>query len=710
MRTYHLIQDTAEFMTRKNVIRLLLINESDNEAERIISLFRNAGRVARAKRAQSAEELFTMLEQGHWDLLIANDKHPEIVVDQCLELLNSHDTANIPAIVIRDGDAGSALDAGASDVVASNDDKRLVFSALRELRSFDDRKQLASTREKLSDALDRCNLLMAESQEALAYLADGMLISTNTLFCNRFGYLEPEDLDCTPVIDLIAPSDKDRFKQLLKTLADGSGDDSDFHFTGQAQDGTTFLATMQLSNAVFDDEPCVQLTIEEHLLPTLTEKTDAASSIDSEPPSLPAAMHPSDEELSTLLSSLMGQAADSNHCSTLAFISIDGLHPIRDRVGFSQSQLVLSNLSGFIREQLSDSVYCGHYCDDGFIAIFQDGDANSAKQAAEQLCSAIEEHIIETNGQSIQCTASIGLAAIDGQQSNHPTQLIDNAYAACALVEDRGGCGVEQFVAKKEIKTLGDAASDEELDHFLEQALESGQFSLSYQPVVSLRGTSGEHYEVRTAMTTDDGITLETSQFSDNVQFSGVNTRLDRWIILEASKTLSAQIEQRQDARLFVNLSADALQDESLIAWLGVAIKAGGIPPSAMIFQFSAADIADYLKPAIGFSASIHKLGCKISITGFGQSNDPFKILNHIKADFAKISDSFTAQLQTGGDVQVLKAMVSSISENNIQAIISGVENAAALAQLWQIGVDYIQGSYLAGPSPAMDYEFTDIA
>ena len=50
-------------MAKKSTIKLLLINESENESERLISLFRDAGRVARATRAQSAEELFFMLEQ-----------------------------------------------------------------------------------------------------------------------------------------------------------------------------------------------------------------------------------------------------------------------------------------------------------------------------------------------------------------------------------------------------------------------------------------------------------------------------------------------------------------------------------------------------------------------------------------------------------------------------------------------------------------------
>ena len=335
---------------------------------------------------------------------------------------------------------------------------------------------------------------------------------------------------------------------------------------------------------------------------------------------------------------------------------------------------------------------------------------DSILKLMEQLCADIEKHIIEVDGQSIQCTASIGLVVISSKQCPNSAKLIDSAFSACEIIRQDGGSGVMQFIIKKEKQSLGNAASDQELDQFLEEALSDEQFSLSYQPIVSLRGTSGEYYEVRTTMIDDDGGTLDTSQFSDNVRFSTINTRLDRWVILAATEKLALQIEQEQDVRLFINLSASSLQDESLIPWLDVVIKDGGVPSAALIFQFSASDISDYLKPAINFLAFARKLGCKISIAEFGQATDPFKVLKHIQADYAKISESFTEQLQPGGDAQILKAMVSSIGENNIQAVIGDVKNAVTLAKLWQLGVDYIQGSYLAEPSSTMDYEFTDIA
>ncbi len=53
----------------KKTIRLLLLEDSQNEAERLVSLFRNAGRATRVQRLTSAEDLQSTLQQT-WDLLI----------------------------------------------------------------------------------------------------------------------------------------------------------------------------------------------------------------------------------------------------------------------------------------------------------------------------------------------------------------------------------------------------------------------------------------------------------------------------------------------------------------------------------------------------------------------------------------------------------------------------------------------------------------
>jgi multidomain signaling protein FimX len=693
-------------MTRKSTIKLLLINESDNEGERLISLFRNAGRVARAHRASSAEDLHKNLETQSWDLLIANDKHPEIAIDQCLEQLNKT-SANIPVIVIRDEDAQSALDAGADDVVASQDDQRLVHAAFRALRCLEQRRELQLLQEKLADAEQRSAQLMDQSQDSIAYVSDGMLVNSNKLFCQRFGYDNLEDLDCAPIIDLIANDNHGQFKELLKSqLTSGEGS-TDFNFTGLMQAGDSFSATMQLSNAVFDDEDCIQLSIRDQATPA----SSSAVSQDIDPAT---GLYSYDYFRSQLESYTKQSASGAKPCALL-FIGIDKFTSFRSRFGIIHNRNVVLDIAHFIQQQTTDNSWLSQVCDDSFTLLLPDTSAAQAETYAKELCKSLEQHIIEIDGQSTQCTASIGIVILDGQIQEPADKLIDHAFNSCEQLRqqannDGAGNDAAIYVPTRVRKSLGDASDDKDLDSFLEEALEDGQFTLTFQPIVSLRGTSGDHYEVQTKMANADGEYIHADDFLGSLQFKQVNTRLDRWIIIEATKQLATRLETYKDTCLLINLTPNALQDESLIPWLNVALKAGGIPAAALTFQFRESDISHCLKPAKVFASAVKSIGCRISITGFGQIDDPVKALKHVQADFAKIDSKFTSDLQNTGDNQIVKALVSSINENEAQTIISGVANAAALAMLWQLGVDYIQGDYMAAASAQMDYEFTDIA
>ncbi len=54
---------------QKKTIRLLILEDSQNEAERLVSLFRNAGQATRVHRLTSSDDLAEALQQT-WDLLI----------------------------------------------------------------------------------------------------------------------------------------------------------------------------------------------------------------------------------------------------------------------------------------------------------------------------------------------------------------------------------------------------------------------------------------------------------------------------------------------------------------------------------------------------------------------------------------------------------------------------------------------------------------
>jgi len=698
-------------MGRKSTIKLLVINESDNEAERLVSLFRNAGRVARSNRPKSVEELHAALDEKNdepCDLIIADKNHTEISLDTVLEQVKKHNT-NAPLIILIDDEADpqAFFDGGATDVINASDDSRLTFAAFREIEHLENRRELHLLNEKLKESEERSELLMSQSQDAIAYISDGMIISTNALFSGRFGYEDPEDIDCIPIIDLIAENDQEKFKGLLKAQLQSGEGSTDFEFNGINQSEEEFNAAMQLSNAVLDGEDCIQVTVRDEVA---TRTTGGGQSDYDEATGLY-----SHHYFLSQLDTQIKQAQAGTTISSLLYISIDGFYQLRSKHGPITTEKTLVDIAQFIQEKSTNAKCLSHFYDDAFTLLLPEMGTEKALEFAQGLCQQTADHIVEQAGQSIKCTLSIGVVLIDQQSPDEPQQTIENGFVAAEAVRDNAedesiGNGASIFVAARKQKSLGDAESDDDLDTFLEEAIEDERFKLMYNPVVSLKGTTGDHYEVQTVMVDDDENIKSASDFLGTLQFSAVNTRLDRWIILEATKQLSMQRDQGNDTRIIINLTVNSLHDDSLLPWLSVALKAGGLPPESIVFQFMETDIIAQLKAAKTFSDEVSKMGCRLSVAGFGKDSESSNLLAQIKTSFVKLDGEFTQELQNSGDTEKVKALVATAAESDTKAIISNVENASAMAVIWQLGVDYIQGGYLSEPTYEMNYEFTDIA
>jgi EAL domain-containing protein (putative c-di-GMP-specific phosphodiesterase class I)/GGDEF domain-containing protein/DNA-binding NarL/FixJ family response regulator len=665
-------------MARKNTIRLLLINGSDNDTELVVSLFRSAGRVARAQRVDSADELATALEQS-WDLLIADDNHPELKVEACLDNLKQAG-ADFPVLVQRDGaDLSALFAAGAADVIPPSDDQRLIGAALRELENLEQRRSVAKLRRQLQEAEQRNALLLGETDQALAYVADGMVINANTLFAERFGYSNPAELDCAPVVDLLAASDIDGFKSALKNNVEG-----EFTCTGQCADGATFHASVRLRNATYDDDPCTQLIVSNP--PLATAGAEGGSS-------------DYDADTGLFSRAYLLEQMERRENGWLIVLQIQRFAELRCEVGLSDSIAIAAAVAAFITDKTPFGPCClARIADDAFAALVEGGDSARLQELAQQLCTAISKHRF---AQPVNVQAGIVSSA-----GGKAFALIDQAFAASAKAD----AAQPVYLHREMIAARSGAQAQAGDNALLEDALHEQRFVLLFQPIISLRGASGEHYEALLRMQGSNNALELPDNFIDALGVSADNAKLDRWILLEATKRLATNRGRGNDTRLIINLTASALQDDALTSWLGVALKAAGLPPSSLILQLRETDVLNDQKATKAFIDAVRQIGCQTAISGFGRMQEAEKTLRNLQADIVQIDGSFTRSLLTSGDMQPIKTLVTAASGMDVKTIVPFVENASVLATLWQVGADFIQGHYLQAPSREMNYEFTDIA
>jgi EAL domain-containing protein (putative c-di-GMP-specific phosphodiesterase class I) len=294
------------------------------------------------------------------------------------------------------------------------------------------------------------------------------------------------------------------------------------------------------------------------------------------------------------------------------------------------------------------------------------------------------------------------------ETSSNTSMVVDQAIKAVAHVRNQNdvkGTGSGAYIYQQE--ESGDAKN---IIINIKAALEEkGQFQLLFQPIVSLRGDDKEHYEVIVRMSNEEGEELSLEAFLKTDVGIEAADKIDRWVILETFKHLAEHHKNNNKTRAFVTVNIQSVFDEALISWLKVAFKASKLPYSDVTFQIKEADITQHLTAVKTFVHALHDIGASFCISHFGCGLNPMTLLEHIDADYIKVDSSFHQEIQDHPrNSETLEALMSPLNERQKVTIIPMVENASVLSKLWQMGVHYIQGNYLQGPSDNMDYDFSN--
>ncbi|PHQ26899.1 diguanylate cyclase [Marinobacter guineae] len=693
-------------MQKKNAtVHLLILDPSQNDAESLVSLLRNSGKATRAHRITSEEDLEETLKAGNWDLFLARDLDEEFSADDALAMIRRMDK-DIPFILLTEQASRertvAMMKAGAQDTVPFEYTDLLVLVVNRELAALEERRRRRVLESHLREAEQRCQLLLESSKDAIAYINDGMHIYANQSYMEFLGYDDIDDLICIPVLDTLTPESQDKYKGFMKSFAEKAEDGMTMNCTARRSDDHELNVTMSVSAATYDGETCTQIVLQpEHSDAELEEKLRQISSQD-----LLTGLY-NRQYLMDALAEAISNAGKNNETGALAYIALDNFMSMKSQVGISGADLLLGDLANLLKEQAGDDLALARLSDDAFSLLCQPCDEKTMADHAERIRKAVEDHLFDINGRTVQLTLSIGVAAIT-ENSPKAEELMARAHTASAEVRKLEGHAQGNGVVlynPADFETLDESNSVEAI----QKALEENRFRLLFQPIINLRGEGEEHYEAFVRMLEKDDKEVSPYDFLPPTGPSDTAIKIDRWVILQTIKQLSSHRSRGHDTRLFLNVTAETLQDKTFTPWLSVALKAARLPGESLIFQIREGDANNYMKQARDFTKAVHELHCKVSISQFGCALNPFNTLKHIDTDYVKIDGSFTEEIQKSDKAkEQVKEMVKSLQNNGKLTIIPLVENAGVLATLWQAGVNYIQGYYLQAPVPEMNYDFGD--
>ncbi len=233
------------------------------------------------------------------------------------------------------------------------------------------------------------------------------------------------------------------------------------------------------------------------------------------------------------------------------------------------------------------------------------------------------------------------------------------------------------------------------------RALQDGEFWLAYQPKYSSRTGRIDSFEGLLRWNHPEDGEVMPDRFIEPSENSGCITAITLWT---ADRAIADQRDLRakgHDVRLFINLSAQLLTDESVVGALLERASQSGGDIGVEITEQSVIQ-----EPDLAF-ANIRRLraaGLNIAIDDYGSGLSSLTYLKQIEADELKIDKSFIISLGTSHrDPLIVRSTIDLAHALDMQVTAEGVETRAAQALLAVMGCDMMQGYLIGRPMPVAE-------
>lgn len=692
-------------MAVDNSLKLLLAHDSFEEANRVVSLLRNANYRAESKHVNKTEVLSKLLENKAWDLIIAQFDGNDVPVKSIFTTIRKLNLDTPVILITEEHDPSKIVEGlrfGAADVIPMDEDQRLLLVIARTLYDLEQRRRLRQSRRLYSDSESRCDRLLGSSIDAIAIVQEGTYLYTNDSYAQLFGYVNSEGMLCMPVIDTLATEEQENLKEYLRPIeADEEIPNKTINFTGITSDEIPVPIEAKISKVDYQGEPALEFLIARGFLEgqggtSIEISTNTSSSIGIQR-----------NKVIELINATIRQAAQKHNTSALLYITIDRYISIQSEIGIQKVEELVAQLLEKIDTETKDNHSLNRFTEDSFIMVVPNTSADAGLMLASHLCEAVDSHMFELEDLTFSLTLGIGVSVVNEAVAT-PECCIDRARTALLDLYAEGNSTDFANGAKLSETGIGPTLAEDDVEGHARLLLDEKQFELLYQPVIPLHGSQEEFYEVLMQVKPEALENDLPEDFIAKVFKTPTAIEIDHCVILEAIKALNEKLKSAPATRLFINISGHTIADEGFIPWLKTALKASGLSPKQIIFQLREIDVARQFHHSVELIKELSKINGNVALSHFGLAIEPMKLLQKLSVNFVKFDSVIIEKAyENEANMAEVENLISLLKSENENIIVPFVERANMIPTLWGCGVHYIQGHFLQPPTRVMNYDFS---
>jgi diguanylate cyclase (GGDEF)-like protein/PAS domain S-box-containing protein len=400
------------------------------------------------------------------------------------------------------------------------------------------------------------------------------------------------------------------------------------------------------------------------------------------------------------VSGALARARRDGRQVAVAFLDLDNFKVVNDSLGHVRGDALLVRIARVLQASVRESDTVARFGGDEFVLLL-DGVADAAD--AELVIARVQQALaspLKVGRARLNASASIGVAVSTGAQTT-PELLLRDADIAMYRAKATGK--QRNVVFTPDMRRA--AVQRWQLETELRRGVARDEFTLHYQPTLELASGRIVGVEALARWQHATRGLLPPAEFIALAEETDLIVPLGRWALRAACQQARAWNAARaadDQLAVSVNLSARQFREPSLAHDIEAALDASGLAPELLTVEITETAAMDDVEVTAATLAALKRVGVSISIDDFGTGYSSLAYLRRFPVDSLKIDRSFIAGLSDAdGERAIVSAIIELGHALGIRVVGEGVETAAQLACLRELGCDLAQGFLFAPPLPA---------
>jgi len=373
-------------------------------------------------------------------------------------------------------------------------------------------------------------------------------------------------------------------------------------------------------------------------------------------------------------------------------MDLDRFKAINDALGHGAGDHVLREVAFRLSQLATSDGIVARLGGDEFGILMHHSDAIRAQEIAAEVADALEAPIAY-HDQWLDVGASIGIAIYPQHGADASTLLRHSDIAMYVAKRNKTTSAIfdSQYDTHQQqhLSLLGE----------LRRAVELNELQLYYQPKVAVATDEANAVEALLRWVHPVRGFISPGDFIPFAEHTGYIKVLTQWVLQEAVRQCGVWIRQGMPMRISVNISARDLLDRNLPRTLTDLLQSHGVPAELLCIEITESGFMEDPAHARRVLQQLNDIGLRLSIDDYGTGYSSLSYVAQLPVHELKIDRSFVSNLATDAVTATIVKSTIELGHNlGLSVVAEGVEDAAGLKLLKDLGCDQAQGYFFSKP------------